>query len=39
MKKFYYFMVASLFSMLLVSAAPTTGLQFSGVTSSYIDLG
>jgi len=39
MKKFYYFMVASLFSVLLVSAAPITGLQFSGVTSSYIDLG
>jgi len=39
MKKLYYFMVASLFSVLLVSAAPTTGLQFSGVTASYIDLG
>jgi len=39
MKKFYYFLVASLFSVLLVSAAPTTGLQFSGVATSYIDLG
>ena len=32
-------MVASLFSVLLATAAPTTGLQFSGVASSYIDLG
>ncbi|MDP4238554.1 MAG: LamG domain-containing protein [Bacteroidota bacterium] len=39
MKKFYSFLVASLFSVMLVSAVPTTGLQFSGVATSYIDLG
>jgi len=39
MKKLYSFFVASLFSVLFLSAAPTTGLQFSGVATSYIDLG
>ena len=39
MKKFYSSLFASLFSMMLVTAAPTTGLQFSGVATSYIDLG
>jgi len=39
MKKFYSFLIASLFSMMLVTAAPSTGLQFSGIATSYIDLG
>jgi hypothetical protein len=39
MKKFYSFLIASLFSVMLVTAAPTTGLQFSGIATSYIDLG
>lgn len=39
MKKFYSFLVASFLCMMLVSATPTTGLQFSGVATSYIDLG
>lgn len=39
MKKIYSFLVASLFSVMLLSAAPTTGLQFSGVSTSYINCG
>lgn len=39
MKKIYSFLVASLFSVMLLSAAPTTGLQFSGVSASYINCG
>lgn len=39
MKKFYSIFIASFFSVMLVTAAPTTGLQFSGIATSYIDLG
>lgn len=39
MKKIYSFLVVSLFSVMLLSAAPTTGLQFSGASTSYIDCG
>lgn len=39
MKKIYSYLVMSLFSVLLLSAAPTTGLLFTGTTSSIIDLG
>lgn len=38
MKKIYSFLVVSLFSVMLLSAAPTTGLQFSGVSTSIIAL-
>lgn len=38
MKKIYSFLIASLFSVMLVSAAPTTGLQFSGTATSIIAL-
>ena len=39
MKKLYSLLVVSLFSAIFVAAAPTTGLQFSGVSTSYIDCG
>ena len=39
MKNFYSYLIASLFSVMIVTAAPTTGLQFSGLATSYIDLG
>lgn len=39
MKKIYSYFVMSLFSVLLLSASPSTGLLFSGSTSSIIDLG
>lgn len=39
MKKFYSYLIASFFSVMLVSAAPATGLQFSGAATSYMDLG
>ena len=39
MKKLYSLLVVSLFSAMFVAAAPTTGLQFSGVSTSYIDCG
>ena len=39
MKTIYSLLIALLFSVVFVSATPTTGLQFSGVATSYIDLG
>jgi hypothetical protein len=39
MKKFYTFFLASFFSVMFAYAAPTTGLQFSGAATSFIDLG
>lgn len=39
MKKIYSFLMASLFSVMLLSATPTTGLVFSGATGTYADLG
>lgn len=39
MKILYSLLVASLLSVMSVSAAPTTGLQFSGVSTSIVDLG
>jgi len=39
MKKIFSFLLASLFSVMLLSAAPTNGLLFSGNTSSIINLG
>jgi hypothetical protein len=38
MKIFYSLLVAVLFSMMSVSAAPITGLQFSGVATSLVNL-
>jgi len=39
MKKLTSFFFATLLSVLFVSAAPATGLQFSGAATSFIDLG
>lgn len=39
MKKLYSFFLASLLSVMFAFAAPTTGLQFSGAATSFIDLG
>jgi len=39
MKKITSFIFATLFSVMFVSAAPVTGLQFSGAATSFIDLG
>jgi len=39
MKTTYSFLLLSLLNILLVFAAPTTGLQFNGTSTSYIDCG
>jgi len=39
MKKITSFVFATLLSVMFVSAAPVTGLQFSGAATSFIDLG
>lgn len=39
MKKLYSFFLASFLSVMFAVAAPTTGLQFSGAATSFIDLG
>lgn len=39
MKKIYSFLVALLFSVMLLPAAPSMGLVFSGASTSFIDLG
>jgi uncharacterized protein YjdB/lysophospholipase L1-like esterase len=39
MKKIYSFLVAVMLSIMLLPAAPSMGLVFSGATTSFIDLG
>lgn len=39
MKTNYLFLIASLFTVMSVSAAPSKGLQFTGASASYINVG
>lgn len=39
MKKNYLFLIASLITVISISAAPTSGLQFTGASASYINCG
>ncbi len=39
MKTNYFFLIASLFCVMTVSAAPTKGLQFTGASASYLNVG
>lgn len=39
MKTNYFFLVVSLFCVMTVSAVPTKGLQFTGASASYINVG
>lgn len=39
MKTNYFFLIVSLFFVMQVSGAPTTGLQFTGASASYINVG
>lgn len=39
MKTNYFFLIASLFCVMTVSAVPTKGLQFTGASASYINVG
>jgi len=39
MKRITFLIITTFLSVMFVSSAPTTGLQFTGVATSYIDLG
>lgn len=39
MKTNYFFLIASLFCVMTVSAVPTRGLQFTGASASYLNVG